>query len=366
MQTYSASEWLVALHHVPGVGWHTIKKIKAICGTFDQLPARLNERASELASLRVPWRELAEQLQSDETKQTLRRLREKNIRIMTVLDEHYPVLLKEIAQPPWVLYVLGSVSLLKDPAAIAIVGTRRPTPYGKKVAHRLAYGLAERRFTVVSGMALGIDAEAHKGALAAGGRTVAVLGCGVDVIYPKSNRPLYRELIHSGAVISEFPPGTAPRPGHFPQRNRIISGLSRGTVVVEAQEKSGSLITADMSVDQNRDVFAVPGPITSSRSVGTNRLIQQGAVCVTSVEDILAEYPDMAAKTNQPVQTAAAHAQLTMEEAAVLEHLEAEPVHLDELCSLTSLSVTELHPVLLSLQVKRLIKQLPGQQFVQM
>lgn len=363
MHTFSESDWLVALHHISGVGWHTIHKIKQICDSFDQLPDRLSQHALGLEALRIPWQTVVQELTSQEMQQKVRELKQRQIDIVTVLDERYPELLREIAQPPWVLYVLGNVSLLNEPS-LAIVGTRRPSHYGMSVARKLSYQLAKRSWTIVSGMALGIDSEAHRGALEAEGNTIAVLGCGVDVVYPKSGRALYEHIIRSGAVVSELPPGTAPRPGFFPQRNRIISGLCRGSIIVEAEEKSGSLITADMSMDQNRDVFAIPGPITSRKSVGPHRLIQQGAKCVTTLEDVLEEYPDMFQDSERLAEKTEESAQLTMDEAAVLEHVETEPVHLDVLSTRTSRSLAELHPILLSLQVKRVIKQLPGSQFV--
>lgn len=366
MRAITESEWLVALHHVPGVGWHTIHKIKEVCQSFAHLPDRLKQHAAELEALRLPWRSIAEELTSYEMQKKMKRFQEKRIDIVTVLDGRYPELLREIAQPPWVLYVVGDASLLSEPA-LAIVGTRHPSHYGKTVARKLAYQLAKRRWVVVSGMAIGIDSEAHLGALEAEGKTIAVLGSGVDVIYPKSGRDIYRQIVERGAVVSEFPPGTRPRPGHFPQRNRIISGLSRGSVIVEAEEKSGSLITAEASLEQNRDVFAIPGPITSRKSVGPHRLIQQGAKCVTTLEDILEEYPDVPPQLEGAADALKEQtAPLTAEEAAVLVHIEAEPVHIDVLVTRTELSLAELHPILLSLQVKQLIKQLPGSQFVRM
>lgn len=363
MSAFTESDWLVALHHISGAGWHTINKIKEICGTFERLPEKLPQHAAELGTLRLPWQTVVEELQSEEIKRKVAELRRSHIQVVTVLDEHYPELLREIAQPPWVLYVLGKLSLLTQPA-LAIVGTRHPSHYGKSVARKLSYQLAKRRWTVVSGMAIGVDSEAHGGALDAEGDTIAVLGCGVDVIYPKSNRVLYKQLVQSGAVVSEYPPGTEPRPGHFPQRNRIISGLCRGSIIVEAQEKSGSLITADASMEQNRDVFAIPGPITSPKSVGPNRLIQQGAKCVTSVEDVLNEYPDIVWESGKEAGKGAESVQLSLDESIVMEQLDTEPVHLDVLCARTSMPLAEIHPILLSLQVKRLIKQLPGSQFV--
>lgn len=202
-------------------------------------------------------------------------------------DDGYPSILREISRPPLVLFVRGNP--VPDAERIAIVGSRAATQYGKRVAEEIAMGVASQGVTVVSGAAQGIDSAAHKGALRAG-RTVAVLGCGVDVVYPKSNAKLIAEIAETGAVLSEYPPGTQPFPAFFPQRNRIISGLSRGTLVVEAAERSGSLITAELALSEGRDVFAVPGGIYSDLSRGCHRLIQQGAKLAASAEDILGEY----------------------------------------------------------------------------
>lgn len=363
MHSFSEADWLVALHSMYGVGWHTLKKINDICGGFHCLPRTLSDHADALRAVRVSVEPMINYLSRPETKRWLSRLKEREVRTLTVLDGDYPPLLREIAQPPWVLYVLGDQTLLNK-AALAVVGTRQPTHYGRTVARKLGYQLAERGVVVVSGMARGIDSEAHRGAIDAQGATVAILGCGVDVVYPKSNTALYRTIVKTGAVVSEFPLGTQPRPGLFPQRNRIISGLSRGTVVVEAGEKSGSLITADMSLEQNRDVFAIPGPITSPQSKGCNKLIQQGAKCVADIQDILEEYPDWLHERERPLQGERESEQLTLEESAILEALGVEPIHVDVLCGRTSLPVAQIHTVLISLQVKRLVKQLPGSRFV--
>lgn len=361
MTTFSASDWLVALTHIAGVGWQTIAKIDEVCGGFANLPQAMNAHSDELAGRRLRPQTIVAQLKATETRQAVVALKQSNIRTLTVFDAHYPPLLREIAQPPWVLYILGNAALLKQPA-LAVVGTRTPTPYGEAVAHKLSSELATCGWTVVSGMARGIDSIAHRGALERGGATVAVLGSGVDVVYPQRNHALYRDILRTGAVVSEFPPGTKPHPAFFPLRNRIISGLSRGTVVVEAAARSGSLITADASLEQNRDVFAVPGPITSPHSAGTNRLIQHGAKCVMTLTDILDEYPDVAqpaaALEPQPPE------QLTLEETAVLNAITAEPLHVDELCAKTRFTLAEIHPLLLSLLMKRLVKQLPGSRFV--
>ena len=214
----------------------------------------------------------------------------KGIGLIGLDEEEYPRLLKEIYTPPAVLYCRGR--LLKEESCLALVGSRRMTPYGKKAAEIIADGLGKAGVTVVSGAAYGIDSAAHIGALKApNGRTIAVLGCGVDVAYPRSHEKLLEEIARRGAVISEYPPGTMPQPGFFPQRNRIIAGMSHGVVVVEAAERSGSLITAELALSEGRDVFAVPGSIFSPTSEGTNRLILQGGKLVRSAADIISEYP---------------------------------------------------------------------------
>lgn len=209
------------------------------------------------------------------------------VRVLTRADADYPAVLREIARPPLVLFARGT--LAPEAERIAVVGSRRATPYGRHAAEELSAGLAASGVTVVSGAARGIDTAAHKGALRAG-RTVAVLGCGVDVAYPRENRRLLDEIAEAGAVLSEYPPGTQPVASFFPQRNRIISGLSRGALVVEAAARSGSLITAELSLSEGRDVFAVPGSVYSDASRGCHRLIQQGAKLVTCAADILDEY----------------------------------------------------------------------------
>ena len=240
----------------------------------------LNEKAAQaLLALRREKPGLPEEIAEACTK--------KRIRVLVRDDEEYPPILREIARPPLVLFARGNP--IPGTERIAIVGARAATQYGKRVAEEIAMGVAAQGVTVVSGAAQGIDSAAHKGALRAG-RTVAVLGCGVDVAYPKFNAKLLDEIAESGVVLSEYPPGTQPFPAFFPQRNRIISGLSRGTLVVEAAERSGSLITAELALSEGRDVFAVPGSIYSDLSRGCHRLIQQGAKLAASAEDILSEY----------------------------------------------------------------------------
>lgn len=352
---------LIAMHQIQGIGWHTLHKLlKAGWSPAGELTSDLLRR---LRDLRVP-ESTVERIRAKWTPSFVRRVKEELVRrritALTVFDPEYPEYLKEIAQPPWVLYIRGDASLLSG-ICFAVVGTRKPTHYGRRMARKMASEIASRGWVVVSGMAAGVDSEAHRGALEAGGKTVAVLGTGVDVVYPRHLRRLYAELVEKGAVCSEMPPGTAPHPGLFPRRNRIISGLSVGTLVVEAAERSGALITADCSLEQGREVFAVPGPVTSEKSAGTNRLIQQGAKCVTGVQDILEEFPSLvppsAEKSTEP-------SDLSPDERLLLSFIGDEPVHIDELRDQISLPPGELHRHLLSLQLKKRILQLPGAWFV--
>lgn len=290
-----------------------------------------------------------------------RRLQELNIGCLAPEHPAYPDMLKQITQPPPLLYCRGALGE-EDNIAVAIVGSRRCTFYGREVAHRLAGELATAGFTVVSGMALGIDASAHRGALEAGGRTVAVLGCGPERCYPPRNAGLMEEIIAGGAILSEFPLDTRPLPQHFPRRNRIISGLSLGTVVVEATARSGALITAHYALEQNREVFAVPGNIGSPYSRGCHRLLREGARLVESAADIL----DELAVGPVPAQAAAAQqreVELSGEEKSILELIPYQPLLMDEIIRLSGLSAARLGPLLLSLELKGLLRQLPGKYF---
>ncbi|HEX2947148.1 MAG TPA: DNA-processing protein DprA [Clostridia bacterium] len=243
-------------------------------------------RASQLCTPKIISYIMDNDIRRDADKLT-ERIRASDISVITIHDASYPQMLKYTADPPAVLYCRGR--LMSDEHCVAVVGSRKATWYGLDMSKRLSSELARHGVTVVSGMARGVDSKAHCGALEAGGRTIAVLGCGVDIVYPSENRGLMEEICKQGAVISEFLPGTEPIPFNFPARNRIISGLSRGVVIVEASEKSGSLITADYALEQGRDVFAVPGNINSMNSSGTNRLIREGARIITCAGDILDE-----------------------------------------------------------------------------
>jgi DNA processing protein len=213
-----------------------------------------------------------------------------NIDIISITDKEYPQILKEIYDAPISLYIRGNKNILNDDA-LAIIGCRECTSYGRNITKQLAYDIAKNKINIVSGLAKGIDAIAHKGAILSGGKTIAVLGNGLDIIYPSENIPLAKEIIKTGgAIISEYPLGTKPEKQNFPERNRIVSGMSKGVVVVEAKEKSGTLITVDFALEQGRDVFVVPGNINQENSIGTNELIKQGAKLITSYKDVIEEY----------------------------------------------------------------------------
>lgn len=291
----------------------------------------------------------------------LRNIARSGVRLVTRTEDEYPVNLTHLHDPPPFLYVRGSF-VPGDRIAIAIVGSRFASAYGRGVAHDLARGLAEKGVTIVSGLARGIDAEAHRAALAAGGRTIAVLGSGLDVIYPSEHRALAAEIPASGAVISEFPLGSKPDAVHFPYRNRVISGLTLGTVVVEAAENSGSLITARCALEQNREVFAVPGNITASRSRGPHRLIKDGAKLVEGIEDILSE---IAPSLAPPHLTQPAAPALTLEphEALLVELFDNDPLHVDVLIARSGLTAARVLEVLLGLELKGVVTQLPGTHF---
>jgi DNA processing protein len=276
-------------------------------------------------------------------------------------DPEYPPLLRQLIDAPPLLFVRGSL-LPQDARAVAIVGSRAASYYGKRMAETLGRDLASRGYTVVSGMARGIDTAGHEGALAANGRTIAVLGCGVDVCYPPENVKLRDRIIQHGAVISEYPFGTEPLAGHFPSRNRIITGMSLGTVAVEAREDSGVFSSVRWALDQGREVFAVPGPVTSATSRGTNKLIKQGAKLVQTVDDILEELTH-AAVPEAPA-AVVARPQPDPEERPVFEAIEAAPLHIDLIAHDSKLNTGDALRILLGLELKGMVKQLPGKMFV--
>ena len=287
-------------------------------------------------------------------------IQSKGIQVLTWLDEAYPQRLKEIEQPPPVLYLRGEL-IPEDTWAVAIVGTRRVTPYGRQITEEIASFLAANSVTVVSGLARGVDALAHNAALKAGGRTLAVLGSGVDRIYPPENRTLAGNIFEHGAVLSDYAPGTPPESSNFPPRNRIISGLSMAVVVIEAGETSGALITAEFAADQGRDVFAVPGNILAPQSKGTNKLIQQGAHPLLSANDIL-----QVLNLTHVGQHKAARKALPADEveAKLLAAMGEEPLHVDDIRNQTDLPVEKVSATLVMMELKGMVRQVGNMHYV--
>lgn len=291
---------------------------------------------------------------------------EKNrINVVSYGDEDYPENLRNIYDPPPVLYFKGTMAR-KDKTSIAIVGSRKCSKYGAEMAERIAYDLAASGITVVSGMAKGIDEAAHRGAVKAGGRTAAVLGSGFRHIYPPDSEELVSLILENGLVMTEFSSETMPLSMHFPRRNRIISGLSLGVLVVEAAEKSGSLITADLALGQGREVYAVPGRADISTASGTNHLIQEGAKLVTSAEDILAELGMVTARRGgKKVPGAGTHVVLSDEQKKVIDILDSDkPCHFDHIAERTGMTLPCLSELLLKMELKKLVRGLPGKNYV--
>lgn len=299
----------------------------------------------------------------------LMRSEKAGIKILSITDEEYPTNLKNIYDAPVILYCKGDLTR-NDAFSISVVGTRYPSEYGRNACRKLVEELSSNMIPVISGMARGIDSTAHKAAIESKNRTYAVLGCGADVIYPPDNRKLYEEIISNGAVISEFEPGTGPDKMNFPRRNRIISGISLGTLIIETGIKGGSLITAEFALDQNKEVFAVPGYIYSKKSEGCNNLIKKGqAKLVDSVEDIFSELnykiDSFLKKDIVNLKGAAGSGiELSIFERSLLDVLSNEPIHIDEINEKTGLSISDCLVNLLTLEFKGLIKQLPGKFFI--
>ncbi|MGB2815165.1 MAG: DNA-processing protein DprA [Dehalococcoidales bacterium] len=282
------------------------------------------------------------------------------VKVFKYKDETYPSRLKEIYDYPPLLYVRGEL-MPQDEWCLAVVGTRRATVYGRQVTEEIVSDLAQSNITVVSGLAKGIDTIAHQAALDAGGRSIAVFACGLDVVYPGENADLARKVMQQGALISEYPLGTKPRPDNFPRRNRIMSGLSMGVLVVEAGETSGAIITAQFALEQNREVFAIPGSILSSASRGTNHLIQEGAKLVRDYTDILEEL-NLMTITRQIEMKEILPASDT--ESRLLKHLGAEPTHIDEVCRSSGLPVSTVSSALAMMELKGMIKQMGSMSYI--
>jgi DNA processing protein len=290
----------------------------------------------------------------------MEKLAKADIQVYTYHDTGYPERLKEIYDYPPLIYIRGSL-LPRDEWCLAVVGTRKPTAYGRQVAEEIVTDLAQAKITIVSGLARGIDAVAHRSALKAGGRSIAVFACGLDNVYPPENAALARSIMEQGALVSEYPPGTRPRSEYFPRRNRILSGLSLGVLVIEAGASSGAVITANLALEQNRDVFAVPGSILSPSSAGTNRLIQEGARLVTRAADILEEL-NLTTVTHQIAMKEIIPT--TETETVLLKYLTPEPVHIDEVCRGTGLSIATVSSTLAMMELKGMVRQVGNMNYV--
>ncbi|HIN02573.1 MAG TPA: DNA-protecting protein DprA [Candidatus Marinimicrobia bacterium] len=354
---------LINLLNVPKIGQQRIRLLVSHLG-LDINPFELSIK--ELCTVNGIDKKSAEQIKKysdfDFGIRELETTIQKGISIVSFWDDHYPMLLKKIYSPPVILYWKGQPLQYKEDA-VAVVGTRRFTPYGKSVTQKLTSDLVSKNISIVSGLARGIDTIAHKAAVAGGGRTISVLGSGLDVIYPGENRKLVEEICEKGTLISEFPLGTKPDRGNFPQRNRIISGLAHATVVVEAGDRSGAILTALNAVDQNRDIFSVPGRITDKQSVGANRLIRNGAIPVYSGEEIIREINPRLFNPVKSVQKAIS-IELTDQERMIIQNLGHDPVHIDELANSVDMKITALLQILLKLELKNAVQQIGGKQFV--
>lgn len=353
--------WLTSINNIGSV------RIRRLLERFGSAKRVWNASPEELVNIRGINKELCHSIinsrNSDKIEHYIEKMKKLGIATVDIGSDYYPPLLKEIYNPPYLLYAKGNAGLLTN-RCIAIVGSRNSTHYGKKIAFKLAGQLAKRGFTIVSGFARGIDSYAHKGAMAVGGTTIAVLGNGLDVIYPRENYSLMKEIMVSGLMLSEYPPGTSPLRGNFPARNRLISGLSLGVVVVEASEHSGALITADFAVEQNREVFAVPGNINSPNSTGTNRLIKEGAKMVNCVDDILEELTGYFIEPKESQSTRQSDRPATSDEGRVLSLISSQPVHIDELVDESGLDISQLNAYLSNLEVEGSIERLPGNYYV--
>jgi DNA processing protein len=375
--------WL-ALMLTPGMGALRIKKAMLRMGTGSRV---FEASLTELEGAGMPARSaqfVADGRAETAAEEEMQRVREAGGRVLAFEDEGYPERLREIYDPPPVLWIRGSVELLSRPG-IAVVGTRQPSPYGAGMAELLSRDLAQRRLTILSGMARGVDTAAHKGAMDAGGKTVAVWGTGIDVVYPKENKKLAEGIVASGGtIVSEYPLGTFPAPQNFPVRNRILSGMSVGVLVIEAGEYSGTRITARCAMEQNRDVYAVPGNVTNKNAWGPNTLIKQGAKLTATWEDVWEDLPsgmrmqleDEMGVANGGESKGRDHASLFDDPAGnpMPEHERVvftrlrhdEPVQLDELIEglEAELGSAEIFTALFELELAGRVKQLPGKNYV--
>jgi DNA processing protein len=350
----------VGFNKVPGIG---AARLRALQDYFGDLEIAWYAPTHDLQQAGLDRRSLASLLRVRETLDLdaeMERLRRTGVQVMTWNDTRYPPNLRQAYNAPPILYVRGSLET-RDEWAVAVVGTRRASVYGKEAARMVCTGLTQAGVTVVSGMALGIDTVAHRACLDAGGRTIAVLGCGVDVVYPPRNAQLAAEIAERGALVSEYALGTQPEARNFPPRNRIISGLTLGTVVIEGDMSSGALITAGFALEQGREVFAVPGNIFARASRGTNHLIQQGAKMVTQVGDVLEELNLTMVSEQAQARTVIPENET---EAVLLERLSAEPIHVDALGRVLELPIAQVTSTLALMELKGMVRQVGRMSYV--
>lgn len=351
---------LIKLYSINGIGSQALHKLKRTFGSFQNaLLAGRNEWLTILPELKR-WDMESRSAPIDVyAEQIIRGCFD----IITIEDDDYPPMLRVIGQAPFILFYRGCPEVLRQ-LCLAIVGSRKASAYGKKIARELARDLAAAGVVVVSGLARGIDSEAHQGAIDGSGATIAVLGSGIDVVYPPENHKLYEKILEQGAIVSEFLPGSHPEANNFPRRNRIISGLSSGVLVVEARQKSGALITADFALEQGRDVFAVPGPVSSESSKGTNNLIKQGAKLVSTAEDILEEY--VAPSPGRRIEEQQTLLMLDRYEEEILKYIGYEATHMNDILTASSMNNGLASTLLLKLELYGLIKCLPGNYYVRL
>jgi len=353
-------KYWVGFSLIPGIGRARITKLASY---FPSMEQAWQANAAELEAAGLDTKSVQSVLTNrttlslDDEMDKLERYKAKAI---TIADEAYPAMLKEIYDPPPLLYVRGSFAP-QDEWSLAVVGTRYPTYYGREVTQQIAGALADNHITIVSGLAKGIDSVAHRAALDAGGRTIAVLGCGLDIVYPSQHANLAREIMEQGALVSECPLGTPPRKENFPLRNRIMSGLSLGVLIVEGKKESGARITVERALEQNREVFAVPGSVLSPTSQLPNQLIQEGAKLVRNAEDIMEEL-----NLTMAVQHAEAKAAIpaTELEAVILQYISAEPTHIDEVRRQCALPIATISSTLALMELKGMVRQVGGMNYV--
>lgn len=355
-------KYLNALNKIEGIGSQKIKILLDFFGNSE------NAWKANLADFRKSkiGDTLAEKIVTEREKvnpdEEWEKMEKENINIITLESPEYPKFLKEIPNPPYIIYVKGAIEFNEQPM-LTIVGSRKFTAYGKQVAYELSKDLARSGITIVSGMALGIDSFAHRAAIEAGGKTVAVLGSSLEDanIGPRTNFELSRDIMNFGALISDYPLGISSLPGNFPARNRIMAGLTLGTLVIEAALDSGSLITAGLALEFNREVFAVPGSIISAQSEGTNKLIKSGAKIVTSVKDILEELKIEQKQEADKVKTIIP---ATLEEEKIIKVLSPDPLHIDTITKMTKLEASVASSTLAIMEMKGMVRNIGGQNYI--